>query len=428
MRWRWLLGLHAAQLAFLLWLAATQDFCCDAYYYLYMGQRLLQEGLVHQDDFAGYRSYFVPLVLGLLQLPPAPAMPASGQPLPFVLSVAFTAVSLATSRFVLRREAAARYLAFAVPTLFNPFLLGHVPFPLQESVVMLVLVPLLVILLAVRERRPEATFGLVVLAGTLAFVIRGSIFWVAIPLALFLVLEIRRERARWSAASKPALAALAVAIPLALVAPQSYVMQKKFGTLNPYPEREVLTAQVFFGIEMLKNATIVQDGKWKQLRSLSPYTHLPLHKKTTLDFYRENLGPAAFLVGAHVWAGLHYDVLTTYVRFEQLRILSPWIVLSAFVVAWGLLGLVRYAREPEHRARAVLLAAMFLLSCLYTAFVGVEARFGLFGFLALSVGAAQLAATREGRSLMLASLPLAIAYAALCLVFNATLLYASPEI
>ena len=292
---------------------------------------------------------------------------------------------------------------------------------------MLTVVPLLVVLLAVRSRSPFATFALAVLTATTAFIVRGSTVWLAIPVAAFLVFEVRRDRAAWLAASKVKLAAIALAIPLVLVGPQSYTMQQKFGTLNPYPEREMLVAQVFFGIDMLKYATVYHAGEWKGLRYLSPYTNLPLDQKTTLRFYRKNLGPGALLVGAHVWAGLHYDVLTTYFRFEQLRILSPWLVLSSLIVAYGLLGLVRGRREGEY-SRDALLAFLFLMSCAYPAGVGVEARFGMYGFMALSLAAARLAANAEGRSLMRASLPIALAYAALCLVFNGLLLYSTPEV
>ncbi|HET7731448.1 MAG TPA: hypothetical protein VFK48_15600 [Usitatibacter sp.] len=423
-----LLGLHSAQLAFLLWLAWRTPFCCDAYYYMHMGVRLLDQGLFAADDFAGYRSYFVPLVFGLLQWLPAPKMPGQGESLPFTLSVAFTVISFLASRFILRRETRGRYLTFALPTLFNPFLLAHVPFPLQESVLMLLVVPVVVVMLAVRDRSPQTTLALAVLIASLAFIIRGSTAWLALPAAIFLALEIRRDAAAWRAAPRARLAALAVAIPLLLVAPQSAVMQGKFGTLNPYPKRDVLESQIFYGISMFKMTTMYHEGKWKQLRADTPWNPLPLEQKIRIAFYRENLGPAVFLVVAHVWAGLHYDVLTTYVKFEQLRILSPWILLSALVVAYGLVGMLRWLRAPGERSRALFAATTLALSCGYTAILGVEQRFGMLGFLALSLAAGQLAATREGRALMLRGAPLAVAYALLCLAFNAMLLYASPEI
>lgn len=425
---RALAAMHAAQLAFLLWLAFTTPFCCDAYYYMHMGQRFLEEGPLAADDFAGYRSYFVPLLFGLLQQLPAPTMPGQGESLPFTLAVAFTAVSFLASRFILRRESRARYLTFALPTLFNPFLLAHVPFPLQESVLMLLVVPILVVLLAVRGRSPQATLALAVLAASLAFVIRSSVAWVALPLALFVALEALRDAPAWRAAPRARLAAIALVIPLLLVAPQSLLMQQRFGTLHPYPKSDVMVEQIFYGISMFKVTTMLHEGKWKQLRSHTPWNPLPLERKIRLAFYLENPGPAVMLVAAHVWAGLHYDVLTTYVRFEQFRILSPWVVLCGFVVAWGLMGLWRYLREPAERSRAIFAAAVFLMSCLYTAFLGVEARFGMLGFLAVSVGAAWLASRPEGRAAMRSSLPLASAYALLCLAFNAMLLYASPEI
>ena len=424
---RVLLPLHALQLAILLWLAYRGIFCCDASYYMHAGQRLVEQGLGYQDDFSGYRSYFVPLVFGLLQKIPMFALGESHESLPVTLSIVFTLVSFATSLYVVRQEGVRRWLTFAIPAFFNPFLLGHVIAPLQESVLMIVVVPLLVVLLAVRQRSPVATFALAVLTASLAFIIRGSMLWIAAPVAIFVALEMRRNRETWRAAPRLLLAAILVAIPLVLVAPQSWQMQQRFGTLDPYPNRKgIVEMQTFFGISMFKLTTMLYEGKWTQLRALTPFDALPIPEKTKLSWYAENKGPAVFLVIAHIWSGLHYDVLTTYVKFRAFRILNPWIVLSSFVVAYGLMGLVAAYRRLE-TSRAAMLSALFAFSCLYTAFVGVESRFGIFGFLALSVGAAVLASSPEGRAQMKSTFPLALAYVLLCLVFNAMLIYAAPE-
>jgi hypothetical protein len=425
---RLLVPLHALQLAALLWLAHRALFCCDARYYIDVGRELLAQGLVYEpDQFAGYRSYFVPLVFGLLEKIPAPAMAGSGEKLPFTLSIAFTLVSFAVSRYIVRKEGLARYLVFAAPVFFNPFLLAQVPYPLQESALLLIVAPIVVVLLAVRSRSALATFALAVAAGALALAIRGSIGWLALPLAVFVLLEARRAPAEWRAASKARLAAVALAVPLVLIAPQSYVMQEKFGTLHPYPRVDTL-AQVFYGIEMFKMATVLRDGNWTQVRFLSPAAKLPIHEKITFGFYGKYPGTGLMIVVAHVWAGLHYDALVPYVKFERLRVLNPWIVLSSLVVAFGLMGLAFAFRAPGDRSRAAFLAATLAFSCLYTAFVGVEARFGIFGFLALSIAAAWLASAAEGRALMRRAAPLVAAYVLLCIAFGGLVLYASPDI
>ena len=58
----------------------------------------------------------------------------------------------------------------------------------------------------------------------------------------------------------------------------------------------------------------------------------------TITLARQLGDEYALLVLGHVWAGLHYEVLTTYVRFEQFHIVNPWIVLSSFIVAYGYFG------------------------------------------------------------------------------------------
>src|SRR5262249_10250329 len=143
----------------------------------------------------------------------------------------------ATGVAIVRREGLGRWLVFALPTFFNPFLIAQVPIPMQESVLMLAAVPLVVALLALRRQTPTATMALAVLAASIAFLVRGSMGWIALPLALFVLLEMRAEPAAWRAASRIRLAAIAIAIPLALVAPQSVVMEHKLGTADPYPNR-----------------------------------------------------------------------------------------------------------------------------------------------------------------------------------------------
>ena len=145
------------------------------------------------------------------------------------------------------------------------------------------------------------------------------------------------------------------------------------------------------------------------------------------ELYAKYPGTGLMIVGAHVWAGLHYDALVPYVKFERLRVLNPWIVLSSLVVALGLIGLAFAFRVPADRSRAAFLAATLFFSCLYTAFVGVEARFGIFGFLALSIAAAWLASAAEGRALMRRAAPLVAAYVLLCIAFGGLVLYASPD-
>lgn len=417
-------ALHAVQFAILLSLALRAEFCCDATHNLILSGQLLSSGLLYDDPYAGYRSYFVPLLYALLDAVPQPFATKSGHAFPVVAAVAFTAVSIVASVVALRRESLTRYLAFALPTLFNPFVLALVPYPIQESAIVLLCVPLF--FLIVCDTRPEAgrTLFLALLLGALAYIIRSSLFWLLLPLAIVVALDLARAPRAGIARRVASRAALAGIAALVLFAPQVYIAYAKFGSLNPYPATAVVDAQIGWGIEMLKYATIFDGETWSGLRYASPYAALPVGQKS-IGFYLTNPDAGLFLGLSHVWAGLNYDALTPYVARGDLHALTPWLVLSALTVAFGVAGLYRMIASAFDRRAGVLLVAVLVMSCAYTFFSAAEARFGMWGFMALSIGAAHLASSREGRSRAGAIAPSALAYVLSAFLINASLLSAA---
>jgi hypothetical protein len=415
------LALHAVQAVFLIWLALDAVFCCDALYYLHVGQGMLAEGLLYDHHFEGYRSYLVPLLSALIDGLPLPAANASGSSYPLAASLVFWLISLACSLQILKHESLGRYLVFALPTLLNPFVLAHIPAPLQESAFVLLCVPLLVLLVAVQKSSATRTLGLALLIFTLAYVIRGSFIWLLVPLASFVLFEAIRSGSRWQRAKLAPLLLVGLLATVPLLAPQSWTMYQKFPSIHPYPSTAVMDFQIEMGVANLKYGTLKMDDHWTGMWYLSPYAYRPAEERT-LGFYVRNPGPGLLLIGSHVWSGLHYDVLTTYVRVEELRIASPWLVLSSLIVAFGIIGLVQGWRSRAEPELDLLLTLMVLLSCAYTAFIATEARFGLVGFVALSIAAARSTAWPEGRRAMLNAAPLALIYALACLLFNGLLL------
>jgi len=415
---------HAAQLVFLLLVAAHAKFCCDATdYYIPAGRSIVHEGLLWQDPYAGYRFYFVPMVFGALQK--VLGMSAGDAPaqLPFALATIFCLVSTATSIHIVRQNGMRRWMAYAAPLFFNPFLLAVVPYPLQESVVIIFCVPLLVILLASEQRDYRKTCVIAALFCGIAFVARSSLLWMLIPALLFAGCEAWRARPGKSHILQGI--ALASLIWLGLIAPQSYISWNKFGTVVPLAQTAVGHDQFAYGVALLNYATIFDDKGFGPFPVLSPYNDLPAAEKT-VAFYLRHPAEGIFLVLAHVWSGLNYVALTPYVAKADLTILSPWLILSSAVVAYGFLGLVSLFTRREGRSAAFLLTALALFSCAYTALVGTESRFGLVGFAALSLSAWQFLTNRENFGRCLHALPLVLAYIGLSVAVNALLLYRTP--
>lgn len=419
----WVAVAHAVQIAFLLWVAAHARYCCDASYYITAGRAIFHDGLLWEDSYAGYRFYFVPIIFGALQK--LLGMSAANAPseLPFALAAMFCVSSILASFHVLHRNGLGRWIACAAPLLFNPFLLAAVPYPLQESVVIIFCVPLLVVLLASVQRGFRSTCVLAALFCGVAFIARSSLLWTLIPALLFAGCEARRVRPPKSHILQGI--ALASLIWLVLIAPQSYISWHKFGTVVPLAQTAIGHGQLAYGVEWLNYATIFDNKGFGPFPVLSPYNSLPAAEKTPA-FYLNHPAEGAFLVLAHVWSGLNYVALTPYVAADDLAILSPWLILSSTVVAYGVLGLLSLFARREDRSAALLLTALALLCCAYTAFVGTESRYGLLGFAALSVSAWRLLSNRDNRTLCLQALPLVVGYVGLSIAFSASLLYRTP--
>jgi len=415
---------HVAQVVFLLWVATHAKYCCDASdYYIPAGRAIFHDGLLWQDPYAGYRFYFVPMIFGALQKMLGLSAADAPARLPFALAAIFCFVSILTSFHVVRRNGMRRWLAYGVPLLFNPFLLAVVPYPLQESVVIIFCIPLLVVLLASEQRDYRKTCVIAALFCGIAFIARSSLLWTLLPALLFVGYEARRVRPGKSHILQGV--ALASLIWIVLIAPQSYISWHKFGTVFPLAKIAVGYDQFAYGVEFLNYTTIFDDGGFGPFPVLSPYSDLPAAEKTPA-FYFNHPAEGAFLVLAHVWSGLNYVALTPYVAETDLTIVTPWLILSSIVVAYGILGLPLLFARREEGGAALLLITLALLCCAYTAFAGTESRFGLLGFAALSVSMWRLVSNRANLPLCLQALPLAVAYVGMSTAFNALLLYRTP--
>ncbi len=417
-RWFVLLVAHALQLAYLLWIAAHAKSCCDAtVYYIPAGRSIIHDGLLWQDPYAGYRFYFVPMVFGLLE----EILDAFGrgasivESLPFALAGMLCLTSLLASIYIARREGMRRWAMFAVPLLLNPFVLAIVPYPLQESVVVIFGMPLLFLLLARQQEDFRWTCIIAGLFAGIVFVARSSLLWIALPTLLFVAYKSAQRSSRTILQG----AALAIVVSTALVWPQCYISWEKFGTLNPLSQTAVGEDQIAYGVEVLHNSASYSG---EAFAVWSPYRELPVSEKN-LAFYLNHPKEGLFLAITHVWSGLHYVAVIPYISEADVSIVNLWLLGSAFVVCFGVLGLPRLFKQPGERGAALFLAATTVLSCAYTAFVATESRFGLVGFAALSVAAWQLAMDPNERGFCLRVLPLVVVYAALCIALNALLLY-----
>ena len=418
---------HVLQFAVLAWCAAHANFCCDVLlYYIPAGQSIWHDGLLWNDSYSGYRFYLTPLVLGALQTLLGcfykDQVGVIGH-LPAALACLFFLTSSLASMYVFVREGTRRWSMFAVPLLFNPVLVSLAVYPLQESTVVIFGVPLLFLLLSARQR---GIVWLCIAGGVatgLIFGARGSLTWIALPIAVYLAQKSKPLRPRPITLVKPT-ACAAVAC-LIFVAPQSYIAWRHAGTLNPFTHTQVAEQQVAFGIDMLEYSTIFDEKGFRPFPVASPYVELSAEQKT-LHFYAAHPSQGLFLVLAHVWAGLHYVDSSPYVSRADLQIVTPTLIFSSLAVALALIGWPFLFEDYDLRPLLNFLLLTTLLSCLYTALTATEPRFGLLGFAAVSTIAWIF--LLEHPRVALRTAPLVLIYVALCIIINALLLFRTLEL
>jgi len=182
-------------------------------------------------------------------------------------------------------------------------------------------------------------------------------------------------------------------VSIALIWPQCYISWQKFGTLNPLSQTAVGQSQIAYGVEMLHFSATFTEGKFSPFTIWSPYHELPLSEQNSA-FYLNHPKEGLFLVTTHVWSGLHYVAVVPYIPEADISIVNLWLLGSAVIVCFGALGLPRLF-VPGERGAALMLAGLTILSCVYTAFVATENRFGLIGFAALVLRGVMFATVRD---------------------------------
>lgn len=422
----WLAVVTQLMLQFgLLWYLASQTaLCCDATdYYLPAGHSLLHEGLLWQDGYAGYRFYLPALIFGLLEMLARAMGDTSSNAvawMPYLLAALFFAISSAASIYVFRRDGFRRWALYAVPILLNPLLLAVVPYPLQESIVAAAGIPLLFVLLAHRWQNFLAQC--LVAGACVAFITmaRPSLFWIAVPIAVFVFYPLMATRKFAPYAARGAV--LMLLIVAAAFAPQAYVNWEKFHSLAPIPQTRFEQQQISYGVDMLNYATLHDGATFGPLPVYSPYHALPTEQKD-LHFYLDHPREGLFLALVHIWSAFNYISFQPYVPRSQIEIVTSPLLVSSLILALGILGMVYLLGRTEDRPLGLSLALMFLLTCAYVTVAATESRFGLLGFVALSIAAWRVLANLEGRQLCLRAAPLIVGYVCLCLIINALLFY-----
>jgi hypothetical protein len=420
--WLAVIALATLQTALLYVVVAGTEVCCDVAYYLRAGEAFWRDGLLWHDDYAGYRFYITPLVFGILEFLSralAPGRPSAAA-MPVLLCLLFLTTSSIASIFVFRRDGLRRWALFAIPLLLNPLAIMLSAYPLQESVIVAGCLPLLFVLLA---HRFESLLWQSFIAGlciAIAVMTRPTLIWIALPIALHVFYPLLSARQWHKNASFGA--GVLIFVVAVVYGPQGYINWHSFHSLWPIPQTAVARLQMSYGVERFQSLGVRDDTGFQAVSVPSPYTAVPNDEKK-LSFYIDHPASGLFLALTHVWSAFEYVSFRPYVPRSDIQIVNTALILSAVVVALGLLAIWRMAFDPSQRKLGLTLGSIVVLNGVYVAVCATESRFGLLGFVALSVAAWETLNLPEGRKLYLRTAPLIASYVCLSLIINALLFY-----
>jgi len=407
------------QAGWLMHFASTADWCCDAGYYLVAGQDFWTQGLGYPDRYAGYRPYLTPLMVGAFaQFPVSPEIFVD-QRLAYSINVAlsFFAVSSGLTILLADRMSRREWSLISLPTLFNPYFLANLVVPLQEVPTLFVGLPLLTMIAAalLARRFERAAFLVVSLAAIVSFA-RTQNAIVAAPagvLCLFLFFALRHDRRRRLRLAFAVAGGIVVAALLSL--PQLAIHRHHFGTWASPRSADMANFQLEHGADLSRYGTALINNQWQGVRISGPWFDYDMGASYAHPYQHAGWLAVPHVL-THVFLGLHVDEPRTYWSRGLPAALGAWLIVSALIVFLGAVGIARDLRRSP--AVGWTLLSLLLVSCAYTALLAVETRFGLWGQIALAMGAARLLFAQPRMHRTGAMALLALGYVVLAAAFN----------
>lgn len=353
--------------------------CCDADQYLNLSRLYASSDISARSNEASLRTYAYPLFLSYLR-----AL-VSVTNLPLILLVSLVQLGihlLATAKYAtgVRCDSTTVGSSVLVALLLNPFAYPYVSLTLTDS--LYASLALLWLYAAIRTfSRDEGDFtetlGQAIapaLLSSLIIAVRPAGIWTAaVTAAGYLYIIGLRLKSNGDRLTLAALAITAFAVPLL---PQIYINLANFNRLTPFPVFDLGSAQIQWGIEMLKYATNLSGGDPRLVYANPLYS-----AGQGLSWYWTHPIKAAATLLLKFTSAFDQDYLFPYIY--DLRPWYRWFtgVISLSVFTLGILGLACHALVPS-RFPIKIGPRYFPLSCLIawgavTLSSAIELRFSL---------------------------------------------------
>lgn len=372
--------------------------CCDAKGYLSMIEGHQRDGLFHFHGTVGYRAYLFPYLFSWIPIDHSATLFGGVRGYSFAAGTVFLLTELVVLRGLRRsRLFWPTYLGFFA----NPLLLIYVPYPLQESFLVLALVALTPWLLSLDPAKPGGQ--LPVASGLFLAVLymsRPSNLVLAIPIGWLMLTHLR---ALPGLAARTRASLLFAALVALVVLPQSAVNLRYHNSPMPYSATGALSFQLLSGTGYAKYTTNLSRRPnvaqpmvyWNPLNCYSELSTQPREYRAFLcsllsENRRGGIAATVFTSLLHIFNSLSYDTLKPYVTNVTLPLFSLSQMLSVSVAFLGGFAAIRKLILRTATPQDVFLMLLAGVTLAVTTITAVETRFGLLATGAFSWLSAEL--------------------------------------
>lgn len=398
----------------------------DTSYYLKNMQSAKEEGIFFRQDHEGYRSYLFPYFFSLFPVDLGAIFKVGNINFNNYSIISITLLLIVELIVLFKFWGKKLLKIFYIGLFLNPLLLVYIPYPLQESFILLLTLFFLPILIfyGTQKKLWHYSFFLGLFLGLL-YMTRSSLVLLVIPglISLFFLFK------NAPLLKKIKLTTVFIVSFILFIIPQCLFSYKFYNTLDPYPVKDFLEKQLIWGESYLKYTTNLAAKQGPAL----PYWN-PLNCKSTSGNLREDRvlickmeyakkdnkinSNNIFKILAHSFNALNYDSLTPYIVKKKPVLFYFPQILSMLVVFLGLYCTIRKWVMGPFLPHDIFLDGILLATLAVTALIAVETRFGMLATLILSLRTIEFLLAKDIQK----TEAISIAFGSFCFLLSSSIL------
>jgi len=387
-------------LLIIIFITRNYSFCCDANYYLDTIEKYKNEGFDTKSIYTGYRAYLFPYLFSLIPFNLSEQLNIAGHVINVYYCFTVGLFIIIEYLMLCLIWGNKHFIIIYLSIFINPLILVYVPYPIQESFIVLTIALFFPLLLT--SFRSNSWYLFTPLLGSLLGVLymaRPSHVLFTLPAILVLYFPLRHCNLQ-----KKTIITILFLLPIFIfIAPQSLKMWRLYKTIKPYPNAQVLSLQLDGGTIYTKYGTNLSGSEqvglampyWNPLactshsendRSMRDFSCKSENIKYNNSITTENL----FKILIHTFNAVNYDVLQPYITTKSPRLFSLSQLLSMAIFFIGMYSTVRKWYFRNYDGLDLLWDGILFFTLAVTALIAVETRFGLLATTVLSIRSIEL--------------------------------------